>query len=334
MNAINTFLATILNGIDVVVNNYGWSIVVFTILIKLVLFPLDFKSRKSMRRMSSLQPQVAKLQKKYANDKEKLNQKTSELYRKEHINPLSGCLPMLVSLPVLFAMFAAMRMVANTELARQAIEMIVTGTQQSESWLWVRNLWMPDSPFATLVVDKTSLTQIPADIWASVFQSLSADHVSALANLQITADTINASTIYTALQGSAAYMNEMTAWTTMPEVNLVFMKLTIFAHNNGYFILPVLAAVTQFLMTLTQPQTPSTSVDASGNPAGGTNKFMKWFFPVFSLYICSSYNAGFSIYWVMANLISWGQGLVLNRIFDAQDRQRKAAEGIGEESMK
>ena len=99
MNAINTFLASILSGINVVVNNYGWSIVVFTILIKTILFPLDLKSRKSMRRMSMLQPQVAKLQKKYANDKEKLNQKTAELYRKERINPLSGCLPMLISFP-------------------------------------------------------------------------------------------------------------------------------------------------------------------------------------------------------------------------------------------
>ena len=75
MDAINTFLAGILSGINSLVHNYGWSIVVFTILIKLVLLPLDLKSRKSMRRMTSLQPQVAKLQKKYANDKEKLNQK-------------------------------------------------------------------------------------------------------------------------------------------------------------------------------------------------------------------------------------------------------------------
>ncbi|MCE5343498.1 MAG: YidC/Oxa1 family membrane protein insertase [Eubacteriales bacterium] len=335
MNAINTFLVSMLSGINVVVNNYGWSIVVFTILIKLVLFPLDFKSRKSMRRMSSLQPQVAKLQKKYANDKEKLNQKTSELYRKEHINPLSGCLPMLVSMPILFAMFAAMRMVANTELARQAIDLIVTGTQHNESFLWVRNLWMPDSPFAALVVDQNSLKQITADIWAKVYQSLSPEQITALGNLQITADTINVNTIYAALQNSAAYMNEMTAWSTMPEVDLMVMKLTIFAHNNGYFILPVLAAVTQFLMTLTQPQTPAASVDAQGNPAaGGTNKFMKWFFPFFSLYICSTYNAGFSIYWVMANIISWGQGIVLNRIFDAQDRKSKAVEAIGEESMR
>ena len=62
MNAINTFLADILNGINSLVHNYGWSIVVFTVLIKAALFPLDYKSRKSMRRMSSLQPQIAKLQ--------------------------------------------------------------------------------------------------------------------------------------------------------------------------------------------------------------------------------------------------------------------------------
>lgn len=334
MDAINTFLASILNGINSIVNDYGLSIVVFTILIKLVLFPLDLKSRKSMRRMTSLQPQVAKLQKKYANDKEKLNQKTAELYRKERINPLSGCLPMLISFPVLIAMFAAMRMVANTALAKQAIDLITTGTQTNEGWLWVKNLWMPDSPFSAVIVDHASLKQIPADIWAKVFQSLTADQVSLLSHVEITASTISGDTIFTALQNTVAYANETALWSTMPEINLLFTKLSIYAHNNGFFILPVLAAVTQFLMTLTQPQAPSTSVDASGNPANSTNKFMKWFFPIFSLYICSSYNAGFSIYWVMANLISWGQGLVLNKIFDEQDKKKHALEAVGEESLR
>ena len=332
MDAINTFLAGILSGINTVVNNYGWSIVVFTILIKFVLFPLDLKSRKSMRRMSSLQPQIAKLQKKYANDKEKLNQKSAELYRKEHINPLSGCLPMLISFPVLIAMFAAMRMVANTELAKQALSLIANGTQNNESWLWVKNLWMPDSPFSATIVDQNSLKQITTDVWQRVYDSFSSTDV--LTTLKITRDTISSDTVFAALQGSAAYASEMTRWATMPELNLLLVKLSIYANNNGFFILPVLAAVTQYLMTLTQPQTPSTSVDASGNPAASTNKFMKWFFPIFSLYICSSYNAGFSIYWVMANLISWGQGLVMNRIFDEQEKKKQTLEAVGEESLR
>ena len=59
---MNDFLVAILNGINSVIHNYGWSMVVFTLLIKLILLPLDYKSRKSMRRMTRLQPQVAKLQ--------------------------------------------------------------------------------------------------------------------------------------------------------------------------------------------------------------------------------------------------------------------------------
>ncbi len=334
MDAINTFLASILSGINSIVHSYGWSIVVFTVLIKFILLPLDLKSRKSMRRMSALQPQITKLQKKYANDKEKLNQKTAELYRTQRINPLSGCLPMLLSFPVLIAMFGAMRMVANVELAKQVIDLILPPHAQiNEGWLWVKNLWMPDSPFSAVIVDQASLTQITQDIWNKVFAALTPEQVSGLASLQITASNIDSTVIFTALQNSPSYAQEMLHWSTMPYVDLFFTKLYIFANNNGFFILPILAAVTQFLMTLTQPQT-TTNVSATGTSAAGTGKFMKWFFPIFSLYICSSYNAGFSIYWVMSNLVAWGQGLVVNKIMDAQEKQKGSLEAVGEESLK
>ena len=158
---MNDFLVAILNGINSVIHNYGWSMVVFTLLIKLILLPLDYKSRKSMRRMTKLQPQIAKLQKKYANDKEKLNQKSAELYRQEGINPMSGCLPLLVSMAILWIMFAAMRTVANTEMASQALNLLTTGTQANESWLWIKNIWMPDSPFNPVIADSANLRIIP-----------------------------------------------------------------------------------------------------------------------------------------------------------------------------
>lgn len=330
---MNEFLVSILDGINSVVNNYGWAIVVFTIFIKLVLFPLDFKSRKSMRRMQTLQPEIAKLQKKYANDKEKLNLKTSELYRKEKINPLAGCVPMLITMPVLFAMFAAMRYIANTELAKQAIDLITTGTQVNEGWLWVKNLWMPDSPFATMIVDQNSLKQIPADIWAKVFGALDSSKVAALANLgdglSITLENISSDTIFAALSQTEVYLKEMQFWATLPEVNLIFTKINIYANNNGLFILPLLAAGTQFLMTMTQPQT----APSADGQAASTNKIMKYFFPLFSLFICFSYNAGFSLYWVASNLIAAAQTYALNRYFDAQDK-KKASVAVGEGSVK
>ncbi|MBO5502415.1 MAG: YidC/Oxa1 family membrane protein insertase, partial [Clostridia bacterium] len=148
------FFANILTGINSLVGNYGWSMVIFTVLIKLLISPLDYKSRKGMRRTQLIQPEIAKLQKKYANDKDKMNQKMAELYRKENISPMSGCLPMLISMPLLFIMFAAMRNVANMELAKQAIDLLVSGVQTNESWLWIQNIWMPDSPFYAAIADQ------------------------------------------------------------------------------------------------------------------------------------------------------------------------------------
>ena len=322
---MNDFLVAILNGINSVIHNYGWSMVVFTLLIKLVLLPLDYKSRKSMRRMTKLQPQIAKLQKKYANDKEKLNQKSAELYRKEGINPMSGCLPMLVSMVILFIMFDAMRTVANTEMASQALGLLTTGTQTNESWLWIKNIWMPDSPFNPVIADSANLRIIPADIWAKVFASLDPASVTALAQYGIDAATISGETVFAALQTLPVYAEETQLWTVMPQLNLLIVNLSIYAHNNGWFILPILAAVTQYLMTLSQPQ-PAADPN---NPAASTNKFMKYFFPLFSLWICSSYNAIFALYWVVSNVFAWVQGLVMNKMFEKMDENQVETAGEG-----
>lgn len=323
---MNDFLVAILNGINSVIHNYGWSMVVFTLLIKLVLLPLDYKSRKSMRRMTKLQPQIAKLQKKYANDKEKLNQKSAELYRREGINPMSGCLPMLVSMVILFIMFAAMRTVANTEMASQALNLLTTGTQTNESWLWIKNIWMPDSPFNPVIADSANLRVIPADIWAKVFASLDPASVTALAQYGIDAATISGETVFAALQTLPIYAQETQLWATMPQINLLIVNLSIYAHNNGWFILPILAAVTQYLMTLSQPQTAAADPN---NPAAGTNKFMKYFFPLFSLWICSSYNAIFALYWVVSNVFAWVQGLVMNKMFEKMEENQPETAGEG-----
>ena len=70
---MSQFLANILYGINSVVHSYGWSMIIFTLIVKLLILPLDYKSRKGMRRMSAIQPEMQRLQKKYADDKEKLN---------------------------------------------------------------------------------------------------------------------------------------------------------------------------------------------------------------------------------------------------------------------
>ncbi len=321
------FFANILTGINSLVHNYGWSMVIFTILIKLLISPLDYKSRKGMRRTQQIQPEIMKLQKKYANDKDKMNQKMSELYRRENINPMSGCLPMLISMPLLFIMFAAMRRVANIELAEQAINLLTTGVQTNESWLWIQNIWMPDSPFYGTIVDQNNLRMIPADIWAQVFSTLQPATISALEALGVNATNISGDTLFPLLQATEAYTTEMALWHELPKLNLLIAHPSIYEKPNGWFILPVLACVTQLLMTsTTQTQQP-----AQGADQAGTGKFMKYFFPLFSLYICCSYNAAFAVYWVVSNIFAWAEQLIFNKVFEMQDLAGNNGKSVKEE---
>jgi YidC/Oxa1 family membrane protein insertase len=100
-----------------IVKNYGWAIVIFSILIKIILYPLTKKSYDSMRQMQELQPKLKALQEKYKSEPQKLNAETMKLYKTHGINPMGGCLPMLLQMPILFALFNLFR---TTILFRQA----------------------------------------------------------------------------------------------------------------------------------------------------------------------------------------------------------------------
>ena len=90
------------------VGNYGVAIIILTIIVRIVLFPLTFKGMKSMKRMQQLTPRMKKLQEKYKNNKEKLNKEMMELYRKNKVNPLGGCLPLVLQIPVFFALYSSL----------------------------------------------------------------------------------------------------------------------------------------------------------------------------------------------------------------------------------
>ena len=109
MSYIRQFLTFLLNTTDKYVGNFGVSIIIVTILIKIMLLPLTFKQDKSMKEMKKLQPELEKIKEKYANDKQMLNIKTMELYKEHKVNPLGGCLPLLLQLPILFALFGVLR---------------------------------------------------------------------------------------------------------------------------------------------------------------------------------------------------------------------------------
>lgn len=316
------------------VGNYGWSIVVFTLLVRFVLLPLDIKSKKSMRAMTKIQPKVNALQKKYANDKEKLNVKLNELYRKEHISPMASCLPMLFTLPILWFMFAAMRNMANEHTIQMILNIAETGEVPAmQGWLWIKNVFQPDSFMATILpkVGDALKTIVP----------VSGSGILTEANITAAREFL-ATEQYAAI--AAQY--GANAFTAIP-LNLVFFKpmLTLptsFAnlqYANGLFILPLMAAVSQFLMTKFMngnqaKKTEDISEEQQAAANAMNNGFMKWFFPLFSLWICAGYNAAFAIYWMAANVIQILQQVIVNWYFDRQDRKAALQEEGTEAEIK
>ena len=308
---IGDILRWALDLIYSLVGNYGWAVLIFTLLIRLVLMPLDIKSRKSMKAMQNVQPKIDELNKKYANDKDKLNQKMADLYKKEKINPLSGCLPMLIQLPILFAMFAVMREVANEETIQMILEIkqnILAGIEnyqpKLQSLLWIKNVFQPDSFMSTVVpAFGSTLPEITKASGTVTMEMIE----EAKAFLQT-----NEYSAWAANYGNAvAYSAPLLMWT-----------ITIPKKFNGLFILPILSAVSQFFTS----KFMNAGQQSSNAPQASTNKFMQWFFPLFSLWICASSNAAFALYWVFINVFQIAQQFIIGKLIDRSENKKKLIE--------
>nr|WP_245157202.1 YidC/Oxa1 family membrane protein insertase [Anaerovorax sp. IOR16] len=121
------------------IDNYGITLIVFTVIVRLCLFPLYANQIKHTSKMQDLQPKMVAIQKKYANDKETMNQKMQELYQEEKFNPMLGCLPMLIQFPIIIGLFALLR---NPTLYIDNSSMLMA---VHESFLWIPDLSQPDS---------------------------------------------------------------------------------------------------------------------------------------------------------------------------------------------
>jgi YidC/Oxa1 family membrane protein insertase len=109
IDGIAQFFGVVISSIYQYIPNFGIAIIVMTVMVKLVTFPLNNKQIQSAKRMQALQPEMKKIQQKYKDDKEKQNQAMSEFMKENNMNPLAGCLPLLVQFPILIGIFRLLR---------------------------------------------------------------------------------------------------------------------------------------------------------------------------------------------------------------------------------
>jgi len=127
-------LLPLLNGIESVVpGGYGMAIIILTIIVKMVFWPVTHKGTESMKRMQALQPELKKLRERYKKDPKKLQEKQMLLYRENKVNPLAGCLPMVIQIPVFIGLFTVLRSAVELRFTR---------------FLWIRDLSEPEGLLA------------------------------------------------------------------------------------------------------------------------------------------------------------------------------------------
>ncbi len=137
------------------VGNYGVSIIIITVILKALFFPLTHKSYKSMKDMQKIQPMMAALKDKYKDDREGLNKAVMELYRDHKVNPLGGCLPMLVQIPVFFALYKALMF---------SIEL-----RHAPFYFWITDLSGPDNLFGQMLGFPFVIGPLPLLMGATMF---------------------------------------------------------------------------------------------------------------------------------------------------------------------
>lgn len=125
--------------------NYGLAIIMFTIIVRVLMFPLSLRQSKMTKNMQLLQPRIQQLQQQYKNSPEVLNREIMALYKKFNANPVSGCLPLLIQMPILLALFSALRNFQYETLG--------------STFLWIENLSQPDTIILPVLVAISSYAQ-------------------------------------------------------------------------------------------------------------------------------------------------------------------------------
>lgn len=327
MNAITNVMIGILNFINQFTGNYGWSIVIFTLLFRLVLSPVDIRSRIGMRvyarKNAKLQPQIDLINKTYKDDQQKAMMKASELRKKEGVGMMPpGCGAMLLTYPILLAFFAVFRnmaayqIIGDTSLGITGLANVVGDHTAVAQWfdvngfLWIKNIWQPDVAYDMknvfllhlLFPSGTPSTMVPQGSY--IFTVM-----SSLANVF----------------GDSGFSVADAVAQVTPALNELAKALP---YTNGYFILPVLAGVSQFITIKLTPNTAQTQTQTGpqAEQSAKMNKFMQNFFPILFVYFCLISSSALAIYWITSNLLMLVLNLSVNKYMDKKEAREAAKE--------
>lgn len=288
-------------------NSYGLSLIIFSIVVQLVMLPMTAKSKKSMMKMSRLQPQLQDIQRRYADDPQRQNQALQALYKEEGVSMGGGCLWSLLPLLIILPLYTVVRqpIVYMLHESLEVAEQIVSVIQQAA----------PEAFSANTYYHQITAAQLLPQYAEVVKQAIPAISDATLAGIDFTFLGINLGAI--------------------PEFN-VFAATFWCWPKIGAFLIALLSAGNQVAtMWISQKMNDSLITNKDGiqdqetaknSQAAQTNKIMMYTMPLMMLWIGFTVPASLSLYWFVGGVVRTVEDVILNKryrtIYDAEDAQR------------
>lgn len=270
--------------------NYGVALILFTVFIKLLLLPLNLKSQKAMAKQQKLAPQLQELQRKYANDKEKLNKEMMELYQANGANPASGCLPMLLQFPIIIGLFQVI--------------------QKPLSYIMGIDFNLPENinkviNLQSFVANTPELAGMaPGGFIDATMENLANNFQIALSNF--------AAAVGNTLEGFGEWVINFDflgldlsrypseAWSALNSLMNGKLSPEIWGAL-ALLIIPALSGLTSWLVSkMTQANQPQTA--AANEQAESMNKSMTLMMPLMSVFFTFTLPSGVGLYWIVSNV--------------------------------
>ncbi len=282
-------------------NNYGLAIIIFTVVVKLVLLPLTVKQYHSTSKMQELQPLIQDIQKRYKNDKEKLNAETMKVYSENKVNPAGGCLPLLIQMPILLSLYWVIV---------QPLKFMLGKSEEQ-----INNI---------ISVATTGLEQMGEKV-TGLQQELAAlnyfnGHPAALS--QVTGN-LNASELI-----NFNFLGLKLGYTATYDVG----KLFDFAGGQAaiylpLLILPIVGVITTYIATsMAMPKTKPGSSSGSNQQMAMANSMtnsMKYMGPIMTLIFSFQLPAGVVLYWIAGYVFQIGQQFYINKLTKRKKAQQE-----------
>lgn len=276
-----------------VINNYGIAIIFFTVIVKILLYPLQYKSKKGMLGQQRLQPKLKELEQKCKGDRNLYNTEVQKLYTENGVSPMSGCLPMLLLLPVMFGLY---------RVIREPIKYVLGLSSQTTTSIMegIKSVAAPGSEALKHMTDMLSGAEAINEITILRYVNLLGDKIGDYKGLM--------------------------------DINMSFLGLDLTQIPSVAFewliLLPIISGITAFLQSyITQDlQVKLTGVQPA---AGASNKMLLYSMPLVSVFIGFTLPAGLTLYWIANSVLGIAQEYILQaqmtKIWKKLEAEDKAA---------